>query len=226
MLIEIWSDVVCPWCYIGKRRFERGLAAFRTAGVNVDIEVVWRSFQLNPEQPRGAVTSLEASLAAKTGGSAEQVRAMNAHVTELAAAEGLDYHLDRYRVINTMDAHRVLQMAKANGLGTAAHERLLHAQLVDGELLEDPATLVRLGVEIGLDPVATADMLAGDAYAADVRTDLRDAADLGISAVPFFVFNRAYGVAGAQPAEVFSQVLAQVAGEVAGEVTADVTAKG
>ena len=215
MLIEIWSDVVCPWCYIGKRRFEHGLDAFRQAGGDADVEVVWRSFQLNPDQPRGAVTTLEASLIAKTSGSAEQVRAMNQHVTELAAAEGLDYHLDRYRVVNTFDAHRVLQMAKANGLGTAAHERLLHAQLVDGELLEDLATLVRLAGEIGLDPGEAADMLAGDDFQSDVMADLRDAAELGISAVPFFVFNRTSGVAGAQPAAVFTQVLTQVAEDAA-----------
>lgn len=213
MLIEIWSDVVCPWCYIGKRRFQRGLEDFRNAGGDAEVEVVWRSFQLNPDQPRGAITSLEASLAAKTGGSVEQVRAMNQRVTELAAAEGLEYHLDRYRVVNTMDAHRLLQMAKANGLGTAAHERLLHAQLVDGELLEDPATLIRLGGEMGLDTAATANMLAGDGYTAEVIQDLRDAAELGISAVPFFVFNRKYGVAGAEPAETFTQVLGQVAAE-------------
>ncbi len=214
MLIEIWSDVVCPWCYIGKRRFEHGLEAFRQAGGDAEVEVVWRSYQLNPDQPRGAVTTLEASLMAKTGGSAEQVRAMNQRMTEAAAAEGLEYHLDRYRVANTFDAHRVLQMAKAQGLGTAAHERLLHAQLVDGELLEDPATLIRLAGEMGLDAAAVADMLAGDGFRSDVLADLRDAAELGISAVPFFVFNRKYGVAGAQPAEAFAQVLTQVAAEV------------
>ena len=213
MQVEIWSDVVCPWCYIGKRRFERGLAAFREDGGDADVTVEWRSYQLNPDQPRGAVTSLAASLAAKTGRSADEVRAMNAHVTELAAAEGLEYHLDRYRVVNTFDAHRVLQMAKACGLGTAAHERLLHAQLVDGELLEDAATLVRLAGDIGLDTSEAARVLAGDGFRREVLADLRDAAELGISAVPFFVFNRKYGVAGAQPADVFAQVLTQVAAE-------------
>jgi predicted DsbA family dithiol-disulfide isomerase len=213
MLIEIWSDVVCPWCYIGKRRFEHGLAAFREAGGEADVTVEWRSFQLNPDQPRGAVTTLEASLAAKTGRSPDQVRAMNAHVTELAAAEGLEYHLDRYRVVNTFDAHRVLQLAKVRGLGAPAHERLLHAQLVDGELLEDKETLSRLAGEIGLDTAEADALLAGDAFTAEVHGDLRLAAELGISAVPFFVFNRQYGVAGAQPADVFAQVLAQVATE-------------
>jgi predicted DsbA family dithiol-disulfide isomerase len=215
MQVEIWSDVVCPWCYIGKRRFEHGLAAFREAGGETDVEVEWRSFQLNPDQPRGAVTTLAASLAAKTGRSSDEVRAMNAQVTQLAAAEGLEYHLDRYRVVNTFDAHRVLQLAKARGLGTPAHERLLHAQLVDGELLEDKATLRRLAGEIGLDGAEAAALLAGDDFSAQVQHDLQLAADLGISAVPFFVFNRKYGVAGAQPANVFTQVLAQVAAEPA-----------
>jgi predicted DsbA family dithiol-disulfide isomerase len=215
MQVEIWSDVVCPWCYIGKRRFEHGLQAFREAGGKADVDVEWRSFQLNPDQPRGAVTSLEASLAGKTGRSIEQVRAMNAHVTELAAAEGLEYHLDRYRVVNTFDAHRVLQLAKARGLGAPAHERLLHAQLVDGELLEDAATLLRLAGDIGLDEAEAAALLTGDDFTPEVLGDLRLAAELGISAVPFFVFNRKYGVAGAQPADVFEQVLTQVAAEPA-----------
>jgi predicted DsbA family dithiol-disulfide isomerase len=213
MHVEIWSDVVCPWCYIGKRRFEHGLQTFREAGGDADVEVEWRSFQLNPDQPRGAVVSLETSLAVKTGRSVDQVRAMNAQVTELAAAEGLEYHLDRYRVVNTFDAHRVLQLAKARGLGTPAHERLLHAQLVDCELLEDHATLLRLAGEIGLDGAEAAAVLAGNGFAAEVHEDLRVASELGISAVPFFVFNRQYGVAGAQPAEVFQQVLAQVTAE-------------
>jgi predicted DsbA family dithiol-disulfide isomerase len=215
MQVEIWSDVVCPWCYIGKRRFESGLEAFREAGGDADVEVEWRSFQLNPDQPRGAAVSLEASLAAKTGRSADQVRAMNANVTELAAAEGLDYHLDRYRVVNTFDAHRVLQLAKSRGLGAPAHERLLHAQLVDGELLEDTATLLRLAGEIGLDAAEAAALLAGDGFTNEVYGDLRLASELGISAVPFFVFNRQYGVAGAQPADVFAQVLTQIAAEPA-----------
>jgi len=204
MKVEIWSDVVCPWCYIGKRRFETALARFDHAA---DVEVEWRSFQLNPAQPRGAREPLEESLARKMGGTVEQARAMNARVTELAAAEGLEYHFETYRVVNTFDAHRVMHLAKAHGLGTEAHERLLRAQLVEGEILEDHDTLVRLAAEVGLEVDETRRVLASDAYAADVEADMALARAFGAGGVPFFVIDRRYGVSGAQPAELFLEAL-------------------
>jgi len=204
MKVEIWSDVVCPWCYIGKRRFETALARFDHAA---DVEVEWRSFQLNPAQPRGAREPLEESLARKMGGTVEQARAMNARVTELAAAEGLEYHFETYRVVNTFDAHRVMHLAKAHGLGTEAHERLLRAQLVEGEILEDHDTLVRLAAEVGLEVDETRRVLASDAYAADVEADIALAQTFGAGGVPFFVIDRRYGVSGAQPAELFLEAL-------------------
>jgi len=204
MKVEIWSDVVCPWCYIGKRRFETALARFDHAA---DVEVEWRSFQLNPAQPRGAREPLEESLARKMGGTVEQARAMNARVTELAAAEGLEYHFETYRVVNTFDAHRVMHLAKAHGLGTEAHERLLRAQLVEGEILEDHDTLVRLAAEVGLEVDETRRVLASDAYAADVEADIALAQAFGAGGVPFFVIDRRYGVSGAQPAELFLEAL-------------------
>ena len=208
MKVEIWSDVVCPWCYIGKRRFESALARFDGAD---DVEVEWRSFQLNPQHPAGAAEPLETHLARKMGIDEAQVRAMNDRVVALAAAEGLDYHFETYRVVNTFDAHRVLQLAKAHGLGTEAHERLLRAQLVEGELLEDPAALVRLAGEIGVPEEAARATLAGDAFTDEVRADLHAATELGITGVPFFVFDRAYGVSGAQAADMFLEVLETVA---------------
>jgi predicted DsbA family dithiol-disulfide isomerase len=198
--VEIWSDVVCPWCYIGKRRFEAALARFDGAA---DVEVIWRSFQLNPEQPRGARQSHDEYLRTKVGGSLEQVQAMNARVTALAAAEGLDYHFERYQVINTLDAHRVAHLGRVNGLGEPIQERLLRGQLVEGEVLDDPDTLVRLGEEVGLAGDEIRDVLATDRYAADIR----EAGELGISAVPFFVVDRRYGIAGAQPPELLLQAL-------------------
>ena len=204
MKVEIWSDVVCPWCYIGKRRFETALARFDHAA---DVEVEWRSFQLNPAQPRGAREPLEESLARKMGGTVEQARATNARVTELAAAEGLEYHFETYRVVNTFDAHRVMHLAKAHGLGTEAHERLLRAQLVEGEILEDHDTLVRLAAEVGLEVDETRRVLASDAYAADVEADIALAQTFGAGGVPFFVIDRRYGVSGAQPAELFLEAL-------------------
>jgi predicted DsbA family dithiol-disulfide isomerase len=204
MKVEIWSDVVCPWCYIGKRRFERALEQFDGAA---GVEVEWRSFQLNPDHPRGQREPLEASLAAKLGGSIAQVREMNDRVTRLAAEEGLEYHLDRYQVVNTFDAHRLTHLAKARGLGPAVHERLLRAQLVEGEALDDVDTLARLGEEIGIPAPDTRRALETDAYAADVAADLDLARAFGIGGVPFFVIDRRFGVSGAQPRELFLEVL-------------------
>lgn len=210
MKVEIWSDVVCPWCYIGKRRFESALARFDGA---TGVEVEWKSFQLNPHQPVGAAEPLETHLAHKMGVGEDQVRAMNDRVVALAAAEGLEYHFETYRVVNTFDAHRVLHLAKSHGLGTQAHERLLRAQLVEGELLEDPETLVRLVAEVGVPEDAARAVMAGDDFADAVRAEIREAAGLGISGVPFFVFDRAYGVSGAQEADVLLNVLQRVAAE-------------
>ncbi|MCC6792864.1 MAG: DsbA family oxidoreductase [Thermomicrobiales bacterium] len=204
MRVEIWSDVVCPWCYIGKRRFEKALATFEHAD---EVEVVWRSFQLNPAQPKGVREPLEESLAAKFGSSVEQVRAMNEHVASLAAAEGLAYDFARYNVVNTFDAHRLAHLAAAHGLGAELHERFLRAQLVEGEVLDDPETLVRLAAEVGVPEADARRVLAGDAYAAEVDADAREAMALGGNGVPFFVIDRRYGISGAQPVEVFLRAL-------------------
>lgn len=206
MQVEIWSDVACPWCYIGKRRFERALDGFDAAP---DVEVTWRSFQLDPTIPPGVRTAHDRSLADKLGTTLDQVRLMNERVTALAAAEGLDYDFERYVTVNTFDAHRLTHLAKAHGLGPAMHERLLRGQLVEGELLDDPLTLERLGVEVGLDGAAVRRMLDTDAFADDVADDIAQARMLGVNGVPFFVFDRTFGVSGAQPVEVFRQVLTQ-----------------
>jgi predicted DsbA family dithiol-disulfide isomerase len=202
--VEIWSDVVCPWCYIGKRRFERALEHFDGAD---DVEVVWRSFQLNPDHPRGARQAHDAYLAAKLGATLDQVRAMDDRVVALAAAEGLRYDFARYQVVNTFDAHRLTHLAKARGLGAQIQERLLRAQLVEGEVLDDVDTLVRLAAEVGLSPSEARDVLGSDAYADDVRADLSLAHGLGIRGVPFFAMDRRFGISGAQEVEHFVQVL-------------------
>jgi predicted DsbA family dithiol-disulfide isomerase len=177
--VEIWSDVVCPWCYIGKRRFETALSRFDGAA---DVDVTWRAFQLNPDQPRGVRTTHDEYLASRIGAPIEQVRVMNARVTALAAAEGLDYHFERYQVINTLDAHRVAHLGRTLGHGDAIHERLLRAQLVEGEVLDDPDTLARLGEEVGVPGGEIRDVLATDRFAADVDADLSEARELGIGA--------------------------------------------
>jgi predicted DsbA family dithiol-disulfide isomerase len=214
MKVEVWSDVVCPWCYIGKRRFERALEAFDG---RAGVEVEWRSFQLNPDQPRGVVDDHNAYLARKFGVSPGQIHEMNARLVGLAAAEGLEYHFETYKVVNTIDAHRILHLAKARGLGNEAHERLLRAQLVEGQLLEDPATLARLAGEVGVDEAEAAEALATGAFEDAVNRDFEEARTLGIDAVPFFVFDRRYGIPGAQPAEVFLSALRQVRDEASAE---------
>lgn len=204
MLVEIWSDVVCPWCYIGKRRFETALRSFEGAG---DVEVQWRSFQLNPHQPKGSRELSLQHLADKYRVTLEEAKAMHQRVTDLAAAEGLEYDMDRYTVINTFDAHRVAHLAKARGLDDEINERFLRAQLVEGEVLEDAETLIRLAAEVGVSEEETRRVLESDEYADEVQDDIRTARELGITGVPFFVIDRKYGVSGAQPADAFLQAL-------------------
>ncbi|MEO6208363.1 MAG: DsbA family oxidoreductase [Candidatus Limnocylindrales bacterium] len=213
MKVEIWSDVVCPWCYIGKRRFERALERFDGAS---QVEVIWRSFKLNPDQPQGARQAHDTYLAAKLGASLAQVHAMNDRVVALADAEGLDYDFERYQVINTFDTHRLAHFAKAQGLGGQMQERLLRAQLVEGEILDDIETLVRLGVEVGLDADASREVLESDAYATEVTDDLREGRELGVNGVPFFVIDRRFGVSGAQETDLFLEVLQRASADQVG----------
>lgn len=203
VLVEIWSDIVCPWCYIGKRRLEAALGAFEHAG---DVELVWRSFQLDPSVPRGTSEPVYDSLAKKFGQSREQIKAMTAQVAGLAEAEGLHYDFARAVNLNTFDAHRLIHLAKAHGLGAEAHERLMRANLIEGETLDTPS-LVRLGAEIGVPAAEAQRVLDGDDYTGDVEEDIRQARAYGATGVPFFVLNQAYGVSGAQSAEVFLQAL-------------------
>ncbi len=200
MRIEVWSDIVCPWCYIGKRRLESALAGF-----DHEVEVEWKSFQLDPGFPRGEVVGVHEALARKFGGGEEQVRRMTEHVTRLAEAEGLHYDYDRAVMVNTFDAHRLAHHAKAQGLGGEMHERLMRAQLVEGATVNDVDTLARLAEEVGVE--GARDALAGDAYTAEVEADIREARLLGATGVPFFVLDRRYGISGAQPVEVFSSAL-------------------
>ncbi|TMR13302.1 DsbA family oxidoreductase [Nonomuraea turkmeniaca] len=204
MRIDIWSDVVCPWCYIGKRRLESALARFEHAD---EVDVHWHSFQLDPSHPKGHREPVFDTLAKKVGAPPAQVRQMTGQVTELAAAEGLTYALDRAISVNTIDAHRVSHLAAKHGLGGQMHERLLGAHLGEGEIVDDPDTLVRLAAEVGVPEDETRKVLASDAYADAVQADIREARGLGITGVPFFVLNRAYGVSGAQPADTFLSAL-------------------
>jgi predicted DsbA family dithiol-disulfide isomerase len=196
MDVEIWSDIACPWCYVGKRRFESALAEFEHRD---DVRLRWRSFELDPDAPAERTGDSAEHLARKSGRTREEALAMFDQMTATAAGEGLDFHFDRLRGSNTFDAHRVTHLAAAHGLQSEVKERLMRGYLTEGELMSDHATLERLAVEAGLPADEVADLLAGDAYAEDVREDEATARSLGISAVPFFVVDREIGAAGAQP---------------------------
>ena len=199
MKVEIWSDVVCPWCYIGKRRFERALESFEHRD---EVEVRWRSFELDPGAPQESTGDPVDRLAGKYGMSREAALAAHARVTGLAEQEGLTYHLDRARHGNTRDAHRLLHLAAERGVQAALKERLMAAYFTDGQAIGDPDTLAAIASASGLDEAEARGVLNGDAYADAVTADEREAAELGISGVPFFVIDRRYGVSGAQPAEL------------------------
>jgi predicted DsbA family dithiol-disulfide isomerase len=210
MKIEIWSDIACPWCYVGKRRFESALRQFEHAD---DVEVVWRSFELDPGAPRTRAESQDELLATKYGMPVERARAMNERMTGEARKEGLDFHFERVKVGNTFDAHRLVHLAADSGRADAMKERLMRAYLTEGEAIGEPDTLQRLGTEAGLDAEQVRQVLATDRYAADVRADEARARSLGISGVPFFAIDERYGVSGAQPPEVLLGALRQAHAE-------------
>ena len=204
MQIEIWSDIACPWCYIGRRRFETALAQFEHRD---QVEIIWRSFQLDPNAPREFNGSIYEMLAKKYNMSREKSEAMHAHVTELAAQEGLEYNFDIAHPVNSFDAHRLLHFALHHGVQSEMKERIQRGYFTEGVVVSDHDTLVRLAVDVGLDAEETRAMLASDQYAAEVRADIQRARMFGIQGVPFFAVDEKYGVSGAQPAEVFKQTL-------------------
>ena len=206
MDVEIWSDIACPWCYIGKRRFEKALSAFSHADA---VTVTWRSFELDPSAPAETTGDVAARLAAKYGMSLDQAREMEANMTATAAGEGLDYHLDIRRSANSFDGHRLIHLASEQGFGDAMKERLLAAHFSEGALVSDHDTLVALATEVGLDPADARAMLGSDRFVDDVRADERAAHQIGISGVPTFVVDRRIGISGAQSPEVLLELLEQ-----------------
>ncbi|MFJ5677227.1 DsbA family oxidoreductase [Streptomyces sp. NPDC093097] len=217
MRVEIWSDIACPWCYIGKARFEAGLAAFAQ---RADVEVVHRSYELDPQAPAATDVPVLDMLAAKYGVSRAQAEAMEARVAEAAAGEGLGYRSDRIHG-NTFDLHRLLHLAKAHGVQDALLTALYRANFAEARQLADPDVLTGIAVGAGLPAAEVARVLADpDAHADDVRADERAAAELGATGVPFFVIDRHYGVSGAQPADVFRQALERAHADSAVQVLA------
>lgn len=206
MKIEIWSDVICPWCYIGKRRFEMALAAFPQ---RESVRVIWRSFELDPKSPPQYPDTLVEMLARKYGVSPQQAAAMNANVTALAREIGLEYRLANARPGNTFDAHRLLHFAASRQLGDRATERIMHAYFCEGLAVGDRAALARLAPGFGIAESEALAMLESDAYSDKVRADETRAVKFGITGVPFFVFNEKTAISGAQPVEVFAEALQQ-----------------
>ncbi|MFI0218961.1 DsbA family oxidoreductase [Streptomyces lydicus] len=204
MRVEIWSDIACPWCYIGKARFEAGLAAFAHRD---GVEVVHRSFELDPDAPALTDIPVLDMLASKYRVSRDEAEAMEARVADAAAGEGLDYRSDRIHG-NTFDLHRLLHAAKAHGVQDALLDALYRANFAEARPLGDPAVLQEIATAAGL-PAEEAARVLGDpaAYAQEVRADEREAAALGATGVPFFVIDRRYGISGGQPADVFRQAL-------------------
>jgi predicted DsbA family dithiol-disulfide isomerase len=214
--IDVWSDIACPWCHVGKRRLEAALAAFPRRG---DVEVVWRAFELDPAAARapGPDVPYAVRLGRKYGVPAAQAEEMIRRMTATAAGDGLDLRFDRARPGNTFDAHRLLHLAHLRGRQDALKERLLTAYLRDGEFLGDHETLVRLAGEAGLDPDEARRTLAGDDFARDVRADEDEARRLGVRGVPFFVFGGRRAVSGAHPAETLLAALAAAWADLHGE---------
>jgi predicted DsbA family dithiol-disulfide isomerase len=204
MQVEIWSDVVCPWCYLGKRRFERALGSFDHAD---EVDVVYRSFELDPTASRDVTTPTVELLATKYGMSVEDANGAQVQMTERAAAEGLDFHLSDLRSGNTRDAHRLLHLAKDVGLQVELTERLHRSYFVESGSVFDAPSLRALAVDVGMDPDEVQDVLTSARYDEDVETDEATASALGATGVPFFVVDRRYGLSGAQPTDVIAALL-------------------
>lgn len=207
MRIDVWSDVVCPWCYIGKRRLEAALADFEHGE---DVEVVWHSYELDPGAPSVPTERTVEVLARKYGGGIENAQRMMDQVEAVAAEEGLLYRLSRTQRVNTVDAHRLLHLALAEGGSTTQgrlKEALLAAYFIDVRNVADHDTLAEIATGAGLDPARVREVLAGEEFRDEVHADVARAQSLGANGVPFFVVAEKYGVSGAQPVEVFTRAL-------------------
>lgn len=207
MKVEIWSDVVCPWCYVGKRNFDRALSEFEHRS---DVEVEWRSYELDPTAPLDREGSYLDRLADKYGVDPAQASSMLSRVVDAGERAGIGFRFDISRPGNTFSAHRLLHLAKQVGRQHELEERLFAATFTEGRPIADPDTLVELAGEAGLDAATARRVVDGELFSHEVRADEREAHVLGVRGVPFFVFDRTYGVSGAQPAEVFADVLAKV----------------
>ena len=213
MRIDIWSDVVCPFCWIGKRHLESALEVFRADHPDTDVEVVWRAFELDPAAPRHGESGVDESsaqmLSRKYGMPQAEAEATQEQMAGRFRELGLEFDWRSARISSTFDAHRLAALAADHGKADEVDEALRRAHFTDGERLSDPAVLRRIGVEAGLPADAVDQMLSGDGFGERVREDVEAARGIGVQGVPFFVFDGRLAVSGAQPVEVFGQALEQ-----------------
>lgn len=212
MKIEIWSDVVCPFCYIGKRKLEKALDKFP---LKDQVEIEWKSFQLNPEEKTNPSINTLEHLAQSKGWSMDQTREITSNVVEMAKEQGLEFDFEKAKVANTKNAHRLIHFSKQQGKGGEMKERLLKAYFSDGENVDDPNTLIKLGAEIGLNESEIKSMLASNQFDDAVDQDIYESRLIGVRGVPFFVLDRKFGISGAQPDEVFEETIEKAWSEFA-----------
>jgi protein disulfide-isomerase len=210
MKVEIWSDIICPFCYIGKRKFEAALARFPD---NDKVELEWKSYQLSPDAVTNPEKNIHQYLAEHKGISLEQATAMNAQVAAMAKQAGLNYHFEKAIPANTMKAHQFAHFAKQYGKQNEAEEILFRSYFTDGKNIDDLSTLLQLGNEIGLDINELKTALENGSFEDEVGADIYEAFRIGVRGVPFFVFNRKYAVSGAQDSRTFLQTLETAFGE-------------
>lgn len=210
MKIEIWSDVACPFCYIGKRRLEEALNGFEHQS---DVEIEWKSFQLNPELKTNKIQSIHEYLAEAKGWTIEYAKQMGEQVTAMAEEVGLNYNMDATVVANTFNSHRLIQFAKTQNLGDAIEEALFKAYFMEGKNIDSKTELIEIAVSIGLNAAEAEKVLDEKQFSEQVEFDAYEAQQIGVRGVPFFVFNRKYGISGAQPLEVFTRTLDQAYAE-------------
>jgi predicted DsbA family dithiol-disulfide isomerase len=208
--VDVWSDVACPWCFIGKRRFEEGVRRLRTSEPDIDVQVTYRSFELAPDQPLDETSKVVEYLSQRKGIPRVQVEQMLEHVAAVAQAEGLAYDFDAVRQTRTLKAHELLHLAKAHGVQDTMKERLLSAYFEQGRHVGRVDELAALAADVGLDPREALAALESGRFTADVQADIAQARRYGITGVPFYVLDGRYGVSGAQPPQAFSAALAQV----------------
>ncbi len=205
MKVEVWSDIMCPFCYIGKHNYETALKQFSESG---DIELEWKSFQLDPDMPKDSpYQNIYHYLSDRKGISPSQAKAMTANVSQVGKQAGVELNFEQSIVANSFDAHRLIHLAQTKNLGSQLKEALFHAHFTGGKDVSDPKVLIMLGKEVGLEEAAIEALLNSDQYAYGVAQDIQEARNIGVRGVPFFVFNRKYAISGAQPPAAFLQTL-------------------